>query len=70
MLPRRWIVCFWKGIADNLPAEKITGLAKCSCTGIAKEHQIFRLQHNNVIFFVASDRHLSLRRANKTLNRY
>jgi hypothetical protein len=70
MLPRRRVIRFWNGIADNLPAEKITGLAKCSCAGIAEEHQIFRLQYDNVIFFVAPDRYLSPRRANKTLNHY
>ena len=70
MLPRSLVVRFRISIADNLPAKKITGLAKCSRTGIAEEHQIFRLQHNNVIFLVASDRYLSPRRANKTLNRY
>ena len=69
MLPRRWVIRFWNGFADNLPAKKITGLAKCSCAGIAEEHQIFRLQYDNVIFFVASDRHLWPRRANKSLER-
>jgi hypothetical protein len=62
MLPRRRVIRFWNGIADNLPAKKVAGLAKCSCTGIAKEHQIFRL-------FVALDRYLSPRRANKRLER-
>jgi hypothetical protein len=70
VLPRRRVIRFWNGIADNLPAKKITGLAKCSCIGISKEHQIFRLQHNNVILLVASHRYLSPRRANKTINRY
>ena len=51
MLPRRRVIRFRNGIADNLPAKKITGLAECGCAGIAKEHQILRLQHNNVIFF-------------------
>jgi hypothetical protein len=69
MLPRRWVIRFWNGIADNLPAKKMRGLAKCGCTGIAKKHQIFRLQHNNVILLVASDRYLSPRRANKSLER-
>jgi hypothetical protein len=70
MLPRRRVIRVRISIADNLPAKKITGLAKCSCAGIAEEHQIFRLQYDNVIFFVAPDRYLSPRRANKTLNRY
>jgi aminoglycoside phosphotransferase len=69
MLPRRRVIRFRNGIADNLPAKKITGLAECGCAGIAKEHQTLRLQHNNVIFFVASDRYLSPRRANKSLER-
>jgi hypothetical protein len=70
MLPRGRVIRFWNGVADNLPAKKITGLAKSICIGIPKEHKVFRLQHNNVILLVASDRYLSPRRANKTLNRY
>ena len=70
MLPRYLVVRFRISIADNLPAKKIAGLAKSICVGISKEHKVFRLQHNNVILLVASDRYLAPRRANKTLNRY
>jgi hypothetical protein len=63
-------LCFWNGVGDNFPAKKIAGLEKCTRVVIAKDDQIFRLQHNNVILLVASDRYLSPRRANKTFNRH
>jgi hypothetical protein len=61
---------FWNAVADNLPAKKITGLAKSICIGIPKDDHIFRLHHNDVILRLASDRYLSPRPANQTVNRY
>jgi hypothetical protein len=47
------------GVVHNFPSEKMTGFPQRACIRVAKNNEIFRLQHNNEVFFVASDRHLS-----------
>jgi hypothetical protein len=46
----------------------MTGFPQRACIRVAKNNEIFRLQHNNEVFFVASDRHLSPW-LNKMINR-
>jgi hypothetical protein len=56
------------GIARNFPPKETTGFPQRICICIAKDNEVFRLQYNNEIVFIASDRHFSPR-LDKTINR-
>jgi hypothetical protein len=67
-LSRRWIVQSRSLGVHNFPSEEVTGPPQCTRVRVAKNNEVFWLEYNNEVIFIASDRHLSPW-LNKTINR-
>lgn len=67
-LSRRRIVQSRSLVVHNFPPEEVTGPPQCTCVRVAKNNEVFWLEYNNEVIFIASDRHLSPW-LNKTINR-
>ena len=52
----------------HFPSEEVTGPPQCTRVRVAKNNEVFWLEYNNEVIFIASDRHLSPW-LNKTINR-
>jgi hypothetical protein len=60
-LPGGQIIRLGNGVAYNFPSEENTSFTQCACFRMPKHNEVFRLERNNEVVAVASDRNLSLK---------
>jgi hypothetical protein len=60
-LPGGQIIRLGNGVAYNFPSEENTSFTQCACFRMPKHNKVFRLERDNEVVAVASDRNLSLK---------